>query len=167
MINQCLTSFAIHNQTNERIYSRNIPSSTLQPYINVRPVMTKYATMPIIDPRTTPSVPLKVEPTFSPYHTFNPGSSAPFSGYATNVNTESELRNQIYALQSCSQSVYVPSSTSDLYTFSFTPSNQQQPFPELFRTEKFDEFNPDKYSLATNVFNNCTRVNVKQISKSK
>ena len=36
----------IHNQTNTRIYDRNIPSQVLQPYLNVRPVMTKYSFLP-------------------------------------------------------------------------------------------------------------------------
>ena len=33
----------IRSQTNNRIYNRNIPSKLLQPYIDVRPVMTKYS----------------------------------------------------------------------------------------------------------------------------
>ena len=41
----------IHEQTNTRIYDRNIPSQMLQPYLNVRPVMTKYSHFPIVDPR--------------------------------------------------------------------------------------------------------------------
>ena len=48
----------IHKQTNQRIYSRNIPSQMLQPYIDVRPVMTKYSYFPIVDPRKNISVPL-------------------------------------------------------------------------------------------------------------
>ena len=34
-------SSQIQKQSNERIYNRNIPSQMLQPYIDVRPVMTK------------------------------------------------------------------------------------------------------------------------------
>ena len=41
----------IRSQTNNRIYNRNIPSKLLQPYIDVRPVMTKYSYLPIVDPR--------------------------------------------------------------------------------------------------------------------
>ena len=33
----------MHEQTNTRIYDRNIPSQMLQPYLDVRPVMTKYS----------------------------------------------------------------------------------------------------------------------------
>ena len=48
----------IHQQTNARIYDRNIPSKVLQPYVDVRPVMTKYSYFPIVDPRKEVQVPL-------------------------------------------------------------------------------------------------------------
>ena len=46
-------SFSSHrnNSINQKIYERNIPSHNLQPYLNVRPVMTKYSILPIVDPR--------------------------------------------------------------------------------------------------------------------
>jgi len=34
-----------------RSYERNIPSQPLQPYLDARPVMTKYSILPIVDPR--------------------------------------------------------------------------------------------------------------------
>ena len=116
----------MHEQTNTRIYDRNIPSQMLQPYLDVRPVMTKYSYFPIVDPRKQVNVPLQQMPTYNPHKVFNPGNTqSPWSGFASNINKESELRNQIYALQKCSQAVYVPNSTSDLYNYSFepTPSN--------------------------------------------
>jgi len=41
-MNNCnqLNVSKIHEETNTRIYDRNIPSQMLQPYIDVRPVMT-------------------------------------------------------------------------------------------------------------------------------
>ncbi len=111
-----LCSSQIHKETNTRIYERNIPSQMLQPYVDVRPVMTKYSYFPIVDPRKPISVPMEQLPTFNVHKTFNPGNTtSPWSGFASSINTESELRNQVYALQKCSQSVYVPSSNSDLY----------------------------------------------------
>ncbi len=105
---------------NETLYNRNVPSEILQAYIDVRPVPTKYSYFPVVDPHTPAMVPMRVQPTYSPHRVFNPGNTvSPWSGFATNVNTESELRNQIYALQKCNQSVYVPSSTSSLYTCRF------------------------------------------------
>jgi len=116
MKNECVSE--IHNTTNRRIYDRNVPSQMLQQYIDVRPVMTKYSYLPIVDPRKEVDVRMKQYPTFNPHTVFNPGNTqSPWSGFASNINTESELRNQIYALQKCSQSVYVPSSNSDLYEY--------------------------------------------------
>ena len=43
-----ISNSQIHTQTNERIYNRNIPSQMLQPYLDVRPVMTKYSYFPIV-----------------------------------------------------------------------------------------------------------------------
>ena len=104
-------------EDNRRIYDRNIPSAKLQPYLDVRPVMTKYSYLPIVDPRRQLDTKLNELPTYNINSTFNPGNDmAPWSGFASNINTESILRNQIYALQSCSQSEYVPSSNSDLYS---------------------------------------------------
>ena len=57
---------------NIRAYSRNIPSSQLQPYLDARAVSTKYALMPIVDLRTPIQTPLKQQSTFNPRNTFNP-----------------------------------------------------------------------------------------------
>ena len=125
----------IHKQTNQRIYNRNIPSQMLQPYIDVRPVMTKYSYFPIVDPRKNIRVPLKQMPTYDVHKVFNPGNTqSPFSGFASNINVESELMNQIYALQKCSQAVYVPSSKSDLYDYIFQTKTQPNPHDLLFRS---------------------------------
>ena len=128
----------IHKQTNQRIYSRNIPSQMLQPYIDVRPVMTKYSYFPIVDPRKNISVPLQQMPTYNVHQVFNPGNTtSPWSGFASNINLESELRNQVYALQKCSQAVYVPNSNSDLYNYKFRTVNQPNPHELLFQNESF------------------------------
>jgi|LauGreDrversion4_1035100.scaffolds.fasta_scaffold32428_2 hypothetical protein len=153
----------ITNSINNRIYDRNIPSQTLQPYLNVRPVMTKYSTMPIVDPRAPVKTPLIKQPTYNSNNVFNPGTrQAPWSGFATNINTESELRNQIYALQSCSQAVYVPSTDSDLYNFGFkTKSDAQQPFPGLFQKDYFNSFNPNPENVGQGLFQNHTRQEIR------
>ena len=65
MINNCQIEnrvSKIHEETNTRIYDRNIPSQMLQPYLDVRPVMTKYSYFPIVDPRKQLNVPLVVQP---------------------------------------------------------------------------------------------------------
>ena len=84
MINNCQIEnrvSKIHEETNTRIYDRNIPSQMLQPYLDVRPVMTKYSYFPIVDPRKQLNVPLVVQPTFNPHTIFNPGNTqSPWSG---------------------------------------------------------------------------------------
>ena len=169
-MNNCnqLNVSKIHEETNMRIYDRNIPSQMLQPYIDVRPVMTKYSYFPIVDPRKNNSVPLTVQPTFNPHAVFNPGNTtSPWSGFASNVNTESELRNQIYALQKCSQSVYVPSSKSDLYNYGFTPKPTPQSHSLLFEKGSFSQFNPnpDSKTVGSEMFFNSTRVQVRDMTK--
>lgn len=162
------TSSEIRLQTNHRIYDRNIPSSPLQPYLSVPPASTKYSIMPVVDPRRKLNVPLQVMPTFNPFTAFNPGNDeGPYSGYATNINIESELKNQIYALQSCDQAVYVPTSKSDLYNYGFTPgTNMTQPFPDLFNKPQFDQCNPLPAQIQQVVFYNPTRTQTMDASDS-
>ena len=74
------------NELNERIYERNVPSSTLQPQFGIRPVATKYEILPIFDRRMPPTVPIKHELPYNIQSTFNPGTSqAPWSGFAGNI----------------------------------------------------------------------------------
>lgn len=164
------TSSQKQNTMNNRAYSRNIPSQPLQPYLDSRSVLTKYSIMPVVDPRKQNAIPLIQTATYTPEKIFNPGNDfAPWSGYALNVNTESELRNQIYGLQKCSQSVYVPDSTSDLYKVEWTNlgNTYNQPFPDLFRTEKYSPFNPNPQpnKIGFSLFNNATRQQVKDLTK--
>jgi hypothetical protein len=169
-MNSCSESISvaqIHEQTNGRIYDRNIPSQVLQPYIDVRPVMTKYSYFPIVDPRKEIKVPLVQLPTYNVHNVFNPGNTqSPWSGFASNINKESELRNQIYAIQKCSQAVYVPSSNSDLYNYKFQTINRHNPHELLFQNESFGAFNPnpDQNIVGSGLFNNSTRVQVREMT---
>ena len=152
-----------------RSYERNIPSQPLQPYLDARPVMTKYSLLPIIDPIKPIQTPLIQQATYRPEKIYNPGNDAgPWSGYASNINHESELRNQIFALQSCSQATYIPSSKSSLYQVNRQQhKNVQQPFPNLFQKQQFYHSNPnpnpDKIGFA--LFNNATRQQTKNLTK--
>jgi hypothetical protein len=156
-------------EINERMYERNIPSQPLQPYLNVRPVMTKYSILPIVDPRTRPTVPMVQLPVYNTNAVFNPGNNtAPWSGYASNVNVESDLKGQIFALQKCSQSVYVPNTSSDLYQYGFQPNpafKKEIPFTDLYTSYEYDKFNPNPENLASkDKFFNCTRQQLKDYS---
>ena len=154
---------------NSRTYTRNIPSSQLQPYLDARAVSTKYALMPIVDLRTPIQTPLTQQATFNTRNTFNPGNDfGPWSGFASNVNKESDLRGQINALQECSQAFYVPGSNSDLYKYGWQQNHSiSQPFPDLFKNEQFNSFNPNPNSdtIGYGLFNNATRQQVKDLTK--
>jgi hypothetical protein len=157
----------IQEQTNKRIYDRNIPSQMLQPYLDVRPVMTKYSYLPIVDPRKQINTKLNQSPTYNVHSTFNPGNTlSPWSGFSSNINTESVLRNQVYALQKCSQAVYVPNSTSDLYNYQFKTKTQPNPHDLLFSENSFASFNPnpDDKSIGYNMFMNSTRMQTKDLT---
>jgi len=157
----------MQQQTNKRIYDRNIPSQMLQPYLDVRPVMTKYSYLPIVDPRKQINVKLNQSPTYNVHSTFNPGNTqSPWSGFSSNINTESVLRNQVYALQKCSQAVYVPNSTSDLYNYQFKTKTQPNPHDLLFSETSFSSFNPnpDDKSIGYNMFMNNTRMQTKDLT---
>ena len=157
------------NTMNIRAYSRNIPSSQLQPYLDARAVSTKYALMPIVDLRTPIQTVLKQQATFNPRNTFNPGNDfGPWSGFASNVNKESDLRGQTNAIQECSQAFYVPTSNSDLYKYGWQQNHSvAQPFPDLFKTEQFSPFNPNPNpdAIGYGLFNNATRQHVKELTK--
>jgi hypothetical protein len=163
-----ICSSTIQKETNTRIYDRNIPSQMLQPYIDIRPVMTKYSYFPIVDPRKELTIQMNQMPTFNVNNEFNPGNRmSPWSGFSSNINKESELRNQIYALQKCSQSVYIPNSNSDLYSYKFKTVKQPNPHELLFKNEIFTSFNPnpDKEIVGVNIFNNSTRCQIRDLTK--
>lgn len=153
---------------NKRIYDRNIPSQLLQPYIDVRPVLTKYSYFPIVDPRRQLKVPMEQLPTYNVHTVFNPGNTtSPWSGFASHINKESELRNQIYALQKCSKSVFVPNNNSDLYNYQFKTEKQPNIHELLFQKENFPAFNPNPEPeiVGTSAFYNSTRSQIRDLTK--
>jgi hypothetical protein len=159
-----LCQYERQNEINDRISSRNIPSAPLQPFYYQVPVSTKYGYMPILDQSKPATVPLNNYPVYSPHTTFNPGNNmAPWSGYVNNVNIESTLRSQFFALQDCEQSQYVPSSNSDLYNVYVPPKPIKQPYPNLLKKEIFEHCNPNPHNLGNNFFNNDTRNENKDI----
>jgi len=152
------------NTMNERAYSRLIPSQPLQPYLSVAPVQTKYTIFPVVNHRTPANERVTQQPVYNIRGTFNPGTSAPWSGFASEINTESSLRNQIYAIQKCSQAVYVPKSTSELYNVQFSVNNNQatQPFPNLFANYVAPNDSAKTMSKGPSLFNNSTRTMIQE-----
>jgi hypothetical protein len=154
--------------TYQRSYMRHIPSHQLQPYLNSRPVSTKYNIMPFVDGRKELEVPLVQQATYSQTSQFNPGNSrGPWSGYASNINHESELRNQFFALQRSSQASYIPSSKSNLYDVKWkNKETHETPFPNLFSVQEFFPFdaNPNADIIGYALFNNATRQQLKDLT---
>ena len=148
---------------NSRISERNLPSSFLQQQFSMRPISTKYSTMPILDARVKPIVPIIYKQPYQIGSTFNPGSSSPFVGFSSNVNDESRLRNQFFGLQNCEQSVYVPKSNSDLFMVNVSGGQRSEPvlFPNLFAEHDMEAFNPNTVNVGRNFFENNTRVQLK------
>tara|TARA_Y100000389_G_scaffold203946_1_gene254215 strand:+ start:1347 stop:1853 length:507 start_codon:yes stop_codon:yes gene_type:complete len=146
---------------NERIYNRNIPSNKLQTCISTQPVPTKYVKMPLINHRQESKEQIETVPYYNIKNTFNPGSDkSPYNGFASQINTESQLRNQFIALQRSDRSIYVPQSNSDLYNEKIAPENPfiVQKFPYLFEKPMFNKFDPNTCNLGNNFFNNNTRI---------
>ena len=56
--NNMETVSEMNNQTNDRLYDRNIPSSVLQPYFSLRPTQTKYTKLMTTNPAPSNNVPL-------------------------------------------------------------------------------------------------------------
>ena len=138
----------LHNQINTKLYDRNVPSHNLQPYLDVRPIATKYVVLPTGDQRQTSQ--LIQQPTYFTGSTFNPGDAAPWSGYNVNLETDMRLKG------------FTPDSKSDLFNYvrrSKPNSIAAVPHPLLFREERFSGQikSVDKDSK---LFNNSTRERV-------
>lgn len=133
---------SLHHQINTTLYNRNIPSHNLQPYLEVRPVPTKYVVLPTGDQRQTSQ--LIQQPTYFTNKVFNPGDTAPWSGYNVNLETDMRLRG------------FTPDSKSDLFKYNSKPNTivAAVPHPLLFKEERFSGGSVEKDSL---LFNNATR----------
>tara|TARA_B110000977_G_scaffold200004_1_gene289106 strand:+ start:1114 stop:1623 length:510 start_codon:yes stop_codon:yes gene_type:complete len=162
-----LQNFEKLDSMNKNLYTRNIPSMNLQANFDPRPVTTKYNILPILDNRKESTVPIINQGGYDSQEVFYQGTTKPhYYGFATNVDKESTLRNQFFALQAGDQAKYVPPSTSDLYIntidFQTVPDNLEKSM--LFRQDEFADFNPNPSAMIGNsLFNNSTRVQLKNI----
>ena len=109
-------------ELNQRLRDRNV-GDTPSFYFSPRPVPTKYCTMPIVDSRTDSNVHIKSDVPFNLSTHFLPGTSAPWSGKADQIDTETNLYKP---------KDYIPSSKSSLYQTSIPSQNGIQPHPLLF-----------------------------------
>jgi len=154
---------------NSLIYDRYKPS-ILPPKLDIRPVSTKYSYMPICDRRIIPTESLLL---FGVQNTLVPGVSShgPWDGFASNINTESQLRSQCYPLQrGYTTTCFIPSSNSELYNYIIQPemsSNINQPYPLLFENVEPGSGNTPVKNTSGLFFNTSTRYEFKASQENK
>ena len=155
------------DELNGRLASRHFSDNPLEPNFDIRPVSTKYSHFPVLDRQ-----PINKESpiNYTSYrlsNNFNPGNDkAPVSGYFSNIDLETNLRNQNFALQhGASQGVYVPTSESELYKVHVTSTpGEPQPHPDLFNKPNFDKsIHPNLYNsnIGSENFFNHTRTQLR------
>lgn len=146
------------NDNNKRIYERNVPNFAPQMLFDTRPVSTKYSMLSILEQRNEGTTPIQNRPLYNYNNHFLPGDSAPTATFLTNIDQESMLRNQFFALQKAEQSEYVPSSNSDMYEVEVAGRRENQTHNLLFKS--YVENNNNKVvpgSKEKVLFNNNTR----------
>lgn len=152
-------------ELNTRLFARNIPSHTIDPVFSPTPTATRYTKMAILDnTENNLETPITGNNQYQTATTFFPGDRMPNrNGFVTNVDTESVLRNQFFALQRGGQAVYVPESSSDLYTNKNIATGKkhaggmEEDEGLLFSEFKFDNFNPTILGTGSLLFHNSTR----------
>tara|TARA_Y100000389_G_scaffold201934_1_gene245882 strand:+ start:1003 stop:1509 length:507 start_codon:yes stop_codon:yes gene_type:complete len=162
-----LQNFKKNDAINTKIFERNIPSNNLQMNFSSRPVQTKYCLLPVLDNKTMGEVKINNCEIYNSENTFFPGTDKPhFNGFSTCVDKESTLRNINFPLQRADQAKYIPSSTSDLYEnpINFITNDNNLNNNLLFKSEEFNDFNPNiSHKIGNNIFNNSTRVQLKNL----
>ena len=165
--NVTLQNFEKNDIINNNIHTRNFPSSNMQMHFDPRSVSTKYSHMPVLDHRKESNVVINHQQPYSSEQTFFPGDRKPhYCGFARNVDMESTLRNQFFALQKSDQAQYIPSSNSDMYNnpVNFMNTNQNLDIGPLFKKESFNDYNPNiSNNIGNEIFHNSTRVQLKNI----
>lgn len=160
------------SQLNDRIYDRNKPSVELQSQFDPRPVRTRQVVFPAVDCYMPSKTQINRQNNYNQNSQFNPGSSAPYSGWATNIDNESKVKALFRTTQKWApQNSYIPASNSDLYVVNknvgLTPNETtRQMLGErgiLFKMEQFDKFNPNPCNLGGDRFNNHTRQQLKNL----
>jgi len=144
-------NFEYDNQLNKRLETRYLPSGLLQPLYEFRPVSTKYTHFSIEDPKiqSTPQF------TYDTNQIVNPGDRAPIDYFMRNVDIESTLRSQFFALQTSPQTVYVPELNSQLY------ENPMAYLPEYFSPTDAKTCNIQDQQN-NSIFYNCVKSNSKK-----
>ncbi len=144
LTNECSPNGVIYCQQrrtqdlNDRIFSRNVPYFSNPVRYSTRAVETKHSVMPIISSNDDCK------------------NNNVKDGY--NADLETVLHNRHFALQKSELNEYVPSSSSTLYN-DYIPqqTGSDNPHPLLNNVGQKPAFNPNKYNLGGQRFNNATR----------
>ena len=148
------------NDLNKRLNSRYFPSAPLQPNFSPVPSATRYQRFQIHN-ESYNNENLNKYPIYETKTTFYPGTSkAPVQTALNNVDIESQLRNQFFALQKNDQAKYIPDITSPLYNSHYQTKPSKL---DLCKPIHNMPFNPDRCGLAPLAFNNSTRHNLKSM----
>ena len=157
---------------NERLFNRNTSIRPVGALLDVRATPTKYVTMPIVNMRPIAKTQCPHVLPFNIKKQFFPGNTkSPLDGY--NVDTETVLRNQQFALQKSEQNIYVPSSNSDLYAKTVPSQIYTGRYQNMFNKPDLEPKNANPESLGLYFFNNHTREqridygNIEEMSKKK
>ena len=159
------------DEINNRISSRHFSDYPLEPNFSPRPVSTKYNLMPIMAKNSNPEPKVRIQPQLEHIvgMNFNPATrNGPYKTYARNVDTETILRNQTMAFQKSSQSIYVPSSDSDLYKVTVESKPVDQPYKHLFDAPSFVQGvhpNLAGKNIGKDRFFNSTRTQLREPTK--
>jgi len=183
----------LNDITNNRLIERCFPDSPMETYFTPTPQSTKQSSTNIsiqsqfnqlnqvdqfnefnqfnqqlLQPLTSqsPLSPYNITTNFAPIV----GSKAPFDGFVNAIDTESILRNQVFALQNSDQATYIPSSSSELYHVPLpiqSPIVEPQPFPNLFfennNHNNAEQWRPNVGNIGRETFNNCTRTQLRNL----
>ena len=132
------------DELNARLSSRIYPDMVIPQSISPRPDETRQTVLgKSVDPRV-PQTPIIGHPfeASSIHDNFICGDRGEPNWFLANVDTETILRNQTFALQKgCVQSTYIPASDSELYrpTVPTIGTPMVQPHPHLFEKTRFSE----------------------------
>lgn len=147
----------------ERIYSRNLPSQSLQMQFDPRPITTRFQIMPTIDNHGPANEPIVCQPAFQSTTAFNPGTMSPYEGYASNIDSDSRIKSLFFPVQSAIRSKYIPSSQSNMYKNIIPETKNIQTYPNLSNNFSFAPFNPNTCDIGYKLLHNHTRQQVRNL----
>lgn len=155
------------DEINDRIHARHFPDRALAPNFSMQSTPTKYFRFPIVNLRAEASEPIRTYEPHSTANNFNPGTrNGPVGTYLANIDVETQLRRQPYAVHHGSvHDLYVPSSSSDLYHTAVYGRREENTHPLLFKQETFYTKMPDILTNGSNIgrdlFHNNTRTQLR------